>query len=166
MTSQHKTGTHPFYIGMYIHIYTHIYVHIYTSQKECLSIFSRWGLIHVQIEAWSHWVACVFRSLKACFHKYETEVRRFRSTSQYFLRPPLQGWEWKGRKLSEASSWPMAIQCYSFTWAIYWAIPKMLMQMFQPWGITSLPWALKPIIGLVSDMFPLGTGLGSAFMCR
>ena len=39
MTSQNKTGTHPFYIGMYIHIYTHIYVHIYTSQKECLCIF-------------------------------------------------------------------------------------------------------------------------------
>ena len=32
------------------------------------------------------------------------------------------------------------------------------------WGITGLPWALKPIIGLVSDMFPLGTGLRSAFM--
>ena len=29
MTSQHYTGTHPFYIGMYIHKYTHIYVHIY-----------------------------------------------------------------------------------------------------------------------------------------
>ena len=43
MTSQHNTGTHPFYIGMYIHICTHIYVHIYTSQKECLCIFS-----HVQ----------------------------------------------------------------------------------------------------------------------
>ena len=41
MTSQHKTGTHPFYIGMYIHMYTHIYVHIYTSQKECLHIFSQ-----------------------------------------------------------------------------------------------------------------------------
>ena len=40
MTSQHNTGTHPFYIGMYIHICTHIYVHIYTSQKECLCIFS------------------------------------------------------------------------------------------------------------------------------
>ena len=40
MSSQHKTGSHPFYIGMYIHIYTHIYVHIYTSQKECLHIFS------------------------------------------------------------------------------------------------------------------------------
>ena len=39
MTSQHNTGTHPFYIGMYIHICTHIYVHIYTSQKECLCIF-------------------------------------------------------------------------------------------------------------------------------
>ena len=39
MTSQHKTGAHPFYIGMYIHIYTHIFVHIYTSQKECLHIF-------------------------------------------------------------------------------------------------------------------------------
>ena len=35
MTSWHKTGTHPFYIGMYIHIYTHIYVHKNTSQKEC-----------------------------------------------------------------------------------------------------------------------------------
>ena len=39
MTSWHKTGTHPFYIGMYIHIYTHIYVHKNTSQKECLHIF-------------------------------------------------------------------------------------------------------------------------------
>ena len=39
MTSWHKTGAHPFYIGMYIHIYTHIYVHKYTSQKECLHIF-------------------------------------------------------------------------------------------------------------------------------
>ena len=40
MTSWHKTGAHPFYIGMYIHIYTHIYVHKNTSQKECLhSIF-------------------------------------------------------------------------------------------------------------------------------
>ena len=39
MSSQHKTGSHPFYIGMYIHINTHIYVHIYTSQKECLHIF-------------------------------------------------------------------------------------------------------------------------------
>ena len=40
MTSWHKTGAHPFYIGMYIHIYTHIYVHIYTSQKECLRSLS------------------------------------------------------------------------------------------------------------------------------
>ena len=39
MTRQHKTGTHPFYIGIYIHIRTHIYVHIHTSQKECLCIF-------------------------------------------------------------------------------------------------------------------------------
>ena len=39
MTSWHKTGAHPFYIGMYIHIYTHIYVHKNTSQKECLHIF-------------------------------------------------------------------------------------------------------------------------------
>ena len=36
MTSQHNTGTHPFYIGMYIHIYTHICTYMYTSQKECL----------------------------------------------------------------------------------------------------------------------------------
>ena len=41
MTSWHKTGAHPFYIGMYIHIYTHIYLHKYTSQKECLHIFSQ-----------------------------------------------------------------------------------------------------------------------------
>ena len=34
MTSQQKTGTHPFYIGMYIHIYTHIYVHIYIYFSE------------------------------------------------------------------------------------------------------------------------------------
>ena len=39
MTSWHKTGAHPFYIGMHLHIYTHIYVHKYTSQKECLHIF-------------------------------------------------------------------------------------------------------------------------------
>ena len=26
MTTQHKTGTHPFYIGMYIHIYMYIYI--------------------------------------------------------------------------------------------------------------------------------------------
>ena len=47
MTSQHNTGTHPFYIGMYIHIYTHIYVHIYTSQKECLCIFSRTSILRI-----------------------------------------------------------------------------------------------------------------------
>ena len=47
MTSQHKTGTHPFYIGMYIHMYTHIYVHIYTSQKECLHIFSHRSVLYV-----------------------------------------------------------------------------------------------------------------------
>ena len=40
LTSWHKTGAHPFYIGMYIHIYTHVYVHKYTSQKECLHILS------------------------------------------------------------------------------------------------------------------------------
>ena len=45
MTSWHKTGAHPFYIGMYIHKYTHIYVHKYTSQKECLHIFS---LLHMR----------------------------------------------------------------------------------------------------------------------
>lgn len=60
----------------------------------------------------------------------------------------------------------LAIQCYSlcysFTWAIYWAIPNSS-RLFQPSGITSLPWALKPIIGLVSDMFPLGTGLRISF---
>ena len=48
MTSQHNTGTHPFYIGMYIHIYTHIYVHIYTSQKECLCIFHGQQLEHLR----------------------------------------------------------------------------------------------------------------------
>ena len=45
MTSWHKTGAHPFYIGMYIHIYTHIYVHKYASQKECLHIFSGLGCV-------------------------------------------------------------------------------------------------------------------------
>ena len=33
MTSQHYTGTHPFYIGMYIHIYTHIYVFFSPPKK-------------------------------------------------------------------------------------------------------------------------------------
>ena len=54
MTSQNKTGAHPFYIGMYIHIYTHIYVHIYTSQKECLCIFRchhRRQLTHSEAES-------------------------------------------------------------------------------------------------------------------
>ena len=45
MTSQHNTGTDPFYIGMYIHICTHIYVHMYTSQKESLCIFL-WDTLH------------------------------------------------------------------------------------------------------------------------
>ena len=40
MTSWHKTGAHPFYIGMYLHIYTHMDVHRFTSQKECLHIFT------------------------------------------------------------------------------------------------------------------------------
>ena len=31
----------------------------------------------------------------------------------------------------------------------------------EPQGITQLPWALKPIIGLVSDMLPLGHELSS-----
>ena len=39
MTSWHKTGAHPLYIGMYLHIYTHMDVHKFTSQKECLHIF-------------------------------------------------------------------------------------------------------------------------------
>ena len=45
MTSQHNTGIHPFYIGMYTHICTHIYVHINTSQKECLCIFHKDGVV-------------------------------------------------------------------------------------------------------------------------
>ena len=63
MTSQRKTGTHPFYIGMYIHICTHIYVHIYTSQKECLHIFSRClplspvVSLHVRGGCWLVWSA-------------------------------------------------------------------------------------------------------------
>ena len=57
MTSWHKTGAHPFYIGMYIHIYTHIYVHKNTSQKECLHIFPwdfeghiRWDLHQLEVQ--------------------------------------------------------------------------------------------------------------------
>ena len=53
MTSWHKTGAHPFYIGMYIHIYTHIYVHKYTSQKECLHIFG-WNCEHGTSEPRDH----------------------------------------------------------------------------------------------------------------
>ena len=71
MTSWHKTGTHPFYIGMYIHIYTHIYVHKYTSQKECLHIFwvrdmslkiatGRFGFIHSGWHTMALWL--LFRS--------------------------------------------------------------------------------------------------------
>ena len=62
MPSQHKTGTHPFYIGMYIHIYTHIYVHIYTSQKECLHIFH---VVQALIE-----IVLKNQSLKACGQSY------------------------------------------------------------------------------------------------
>ena len=51
-TSQHKTGAHPFYIGMYIHIYTHIYVHIYTSQKECLCIFTVYWRTSWYLTSW------------------------------------------------------------------------------------------------------------------
>ena len=39
MTSQHKTGTHPFYIGMYIHIYTHIYMYIYILLRRNVYVF-------------------------------------------------------------------------------------------------------------------------------
>ena len=39
MTSQHKTGTHPFYIGMYIHIFTHIHVHIYIYFSEGMFMY-------------------------------------------------------------------------------------------------------------------------------
>ena len=39
MTSQHNTGTHPFYIGMYIHICTHIYVHIYIYFSEGMFMY-------------------------------------------------------------------------------------------------------------------------------
>ena len=67
MTSQHYTGTHPFYIGMYIHIYTHIYVHIYTSQKECLCIFSVRPVWTRLVERWlkKRWAQLTF-DLREC----------------------------------------------------------------------------------------------------
>ena len=52
MTSQHNTGTHPFYIGMYIHICTHIYVHIYTSQKECGTRSLLWRKVSLMAGRW------------------------------------------------------------------------------------------------------------------
>ena len=61
MTSQHNTGTHPFYIGMYIHICTHIYVHIYTSQKECLCIFSQCACLRLTVRSFLHVVGSLFR---------------------------------------------------------------------------------------------------------
>ena len=39
MTSWHKTGAHPFYIGMYIHIYTHIYMYIKILLRRNVYIF-------------------------------------------------------------------------------------------------------------------------------
>ena len=39
MTSQLKTGTHPFYIGMYIHIYIHIYMYIYILLRRNVYVF-------------------------------------------------------------------------------------------------------------------------------
>ena len=49
MTSQHNTGTHPFYIGMYIHIYTYICTYMYTSQKECLCIFHKPRKVYLSV---------------------------------------------------------------------------------------------------------------------
>ena len=38
-TSQHKTGAHPFYIGMYIHIYIYIFMYIYILLRRNVYIF-------------------------------------------------------------------------------------------------------------------------------
>ena len=68
MTSQHNTGTHPFYIGMYIHICTHIYVHIYTSQKECLCIFCV-SFKYVSVRVGGHTIQ-MRQQLYSCQHLY------------------------------------------------------------------------------------------------
>ena len=72
MTSQHNTGTHPFYIGMYIHICTHIYVHIYTSQKECLCIFMWYIFIYIyiylNIDMYIHICIDIYVYIHICIH--------------------------------------------------------------------------------------------------
>ena len=110
MTSWHKTGAHPFYIGMYIHIYTHIYVHIYTSQKECLHIF-RWffsfqrlwwqsyglwcfrppsltsGRQSCPLDASSHWVAEVSAELPNVFAEELTRHKLTKTAWSRLLSP-------------------------------------------------------------------------------
>ena len=77
MTSQHNTGTHPFYIGMYIHICTHIYVHIYTSQKECLCIFHIHQLIVTYISQ------AVLSASKNTWNHYQSGPAKLASNALY-----------------------------------------------------------------------------------
>lgn len=129
---------------------------------------SQWGLIHVQIAAWSHWVACVFRSFKGLWNPQRNWGTAFLVHKWIFSQAttPRMGMEIAEIDRNWVKLWVFwsilkLFNAISFTWAIYWAIPN---SGWVGWGITGLPWALKPIIGLMSDMFPLGTGLGLAFI--
>merc|ERR1719217_1533383 len=42
-------------------------------------------------------------------------------------------------------------------------VPANRMQVYQ--GVTQLPWAMKPIIGLVSDIFPIRGYNKAPYMC-
>ena len=87
MTSQHNTGTHPFYIGMYIHICTHIYVHIYTSQKECLCIFHMYiYIIYINISVYIN--IYYYISMYLYIHILPLWFGAYKSV---ILRPALQG---------------------------------------------------------------------------
>ena len=67
MTSQHKTRTHPFYIGMYIHMYTHIYIYmcIYILLRRNVYIFLKWMVL-----LWFTVSTCQFGFWLFCFGYY------------------------------------------------------------------------------------------------
>ena len=53
LTSWHKTGAHPFYIGMYIQTYTHMYMYINILFRRNVYIFFLWFpfFFHTSCEA-------------------------------------------------------------------------------------------------------------------
>ena len=145
MTSWHKTGAHPFYIGMYIHIYTHIYVHKYTSQKECLHIF--WvGCLKAMWIASSKTSNVLTNMVSTCKYQVKYAVRRDLETPTN-----CQSFNWNPVVINNGHS------CVFRVW-LQWLGTKKTMRCLIPWGprnpFTSLhlQWSNNP-----SCMSPINT---------